>query len=218
MIMTSRTYRQSTARDARAIAIDPANQWLAGFSRRRLDAESIRDTLLMVGGNLDLSPAGPHPFPPEPLWDFTQHKPFKDVYDTNRRSVYLMTQRIQRHPYLAIFDGADPSASTGERMTSTTPLQALYLLNDPFFHEQARRVAERIIGKAPDDEARTAYAYELLLARPPVADERIAAGEFLEKARALVQKEQSAAAGAQIEAWCAYVRSLFRLNEFVYLD
>jgi hypothetical protein len=218
MIMASRTYQQSAARDERAVAVDPTNQWLAGYSRRRLDAESIRDTLLMLGGNLDLSATGPHPFPPEPTWDFTQHKPFKDVFDTNRRSVYLMTQRIQRHPFLAIFDGADPSASTGERMASTTPLQALYLLNDPFFHEQARRLAERIISFAADDEARAAFAYELLMSRPPVADEQIAAHDFLAKARGLVQMEYSATADVEVEAWSAYVRSLFRLNEFVYLD
>ncbi|HJQ81751.1 MAG TPA: PSD1 and planctomycete cytochrome C domain-containing protein [Lacipirellulaceae bacterium] len=218
MIMTSRTYRQSTAREELAVSVDPANQWLSGYTRRRLDAESIRDTMLVVGGNLDLSPAGPHPFPPEPSWDFTQHKPFKDVYDTNRRSVYLMTQRIQRHPYLAIFDGADPSASTGERMTSTTPLQALYLMNDPFLHEQARRVAERIMHHAPDDERRTAYAYELLLARPPMVDEQTQAKKFLEKARKLLQNNKSAVADLEVEAWSAYVRSLFRLNEFVYLD
>jgi hypothetical protein len=218
MIMTSRTYRQSAARDERAIAIDPTNQWLSGFSRRRLDAEAIRDTLLMLGENLDLSTPGAHPFPPESSWDFTQHKPFKEVYDTNRRSVYLMTQRIQRHPYLAIFDGADPSASTGERMTSTTPLQALYLLNDPFAHEQARRLAERVMRHASEDEARTSYAYLLLLARPPKPDEQTDAAAFLEKARAILQNERSATADVEVEAWSAYVRSLFRLNEFVYLD
>jgi hypothetical protein len=112
-IMLSRTYQQSSIRDPQAIAQDPSNEWLAGFPRRRLDAEAIRDTLLFVGGNLDLSPAGPHPFPPAHERKFTQHNPFKAVYETNRRSVYLMTQRIQRHPFLAIFDGADPSTSTG---------------------------------------------------------------------------------------------------------
>ncbi|MDX1925144.1 MAG: DUF1549 domain-containing protein, partial [Pirellulaceae bacterium] len=140
-IMITRTYQQSSMRDSKAIAEDPSNDWLAGYPRRRLDAEAIRDTLLELGGNLDLSPAGPHPFPPEHSWKFTQHNPFKAIYETNRRSVFLMTQRIQRHPYLAIFDGADPSTSTGSRMSTTTPLQALYLLNDPFVHEQAKRVA-----------------------------------------------------------------------------
>jgi hypothetical protein len=91
-------------------------------------------------------------------------------------------------------------------------------MNDPFLHEQSRRVAERIMHHAPDDERRTAYAYELLLARPPMVDEQTQAKKFLEKARKLLQNGKSAAADLEIEAWSAYVRSLFRLNEFVYLD
>ena len=98
--------------DGQRASSTPTNDYLWRFNRRRLDAEAIRDTLLAVGGNLDRTPGGPHPFPPQPTWDFTQHNPFKAVYETNRRSVYLMTQRIQRHPFLALFDGADPNAST----------------------------------------------------------------------------------------------------------
>ncbi|MDP3069348.1 MAG: DUF1549 and DUF1553 domain-containing protein, partial [Opitutaceae bacterium] len=212
LIMLSRTYRLATARSAEAVARDPGNELLAGFPRRRLEAEAIRDALLAAGGNLDLSPAGAHPFPPPHEWKFTQHNPFKAVYASNRRSVYLMTQRIQRHPYLAIFDGADPSASTPARAISTTPLQALYLLNDSFVHDQASRVAARIIAGAPTDRGRIERAYELLLARPPVAEERAAAEAFLARAR------ESTAAPDEAEAWRALIRVLFRLNEFVYLD
>lgn len=216
LIMLSHTYRQSTFRDDAAIASDPANEWLSGSPRRRLDAESIRDTLLALGENLDFSPAGPHPFPPSHSWNFTQHNPFKAVYDTNHRSVYLMTQRIQRHPFFAIFDGADPSASTPTRTTSTTPLQALYLLNDPFVHEQSRRVAERVMHHTADDERRVDFAYQLLFARPASADEIEIAQSFLSRAKALLQ--DAAADQIEEEAWSACLRSLFRLNEFVYLD
>src|SRR5690606_17859232 len=104
MIMLSRTYRLMVQPSIDARAKDPNNELLSSLPLRRLDAESIRDTLLTLGGNLDLSPPGPHPFPPERDWKFTQHNPFKAVYETNRRSVYLMTQRIQRHPFLALFD------------------------------------------------------------------------------------------------------------------
>ncbi len=62
-----------------------------------------------------------------------------------------MTQRIQRHPYLAIFDGADPSTSTATRMVTTTPLQSLYLLNNEFVHQQADRVAQRALGAVPEN-------------------------------------------------------------------
>jgi hypothetical protein len=136
-----------------------------------------------------------------------------------------MTQRIQRHPFLAIFDGADPSTSTAARLTSTTPLQALYLLNDPFVHEQARRVAERIREHASDEPARVNFACELLFARPALPEDVSAAREFLEQARRLLTDDVSTVSSGdapgsalEAEAWRAYVRSLFRLNEFVYLD
>ncbi|MEZ5385871.1 MAG: DUF1553 domain-containing protein [Prosthecobacter sp.] len=214
LIMLSRTYRMSSERDESSIAADPTNEHLSSFPRLRLDAESIRDTLLLLGGNLDTTPAGEHPFPPQNEWNFTQHNAFKAVYPSNHRSVYLMTQRIQRHPYLAIFDGADPSASTAARPTSTTPLQALFLLNDPLVHEQAGLIADRLIRHASDSVERVKFAYQLLFARPPSSDELQAATRFLADAG------QSLPEGGKNgnEAWNAYVRVLLRLNEFVYID
>lgn len=217
-IMLSRVYRQSSDRDAKALAIDPANDWLAGFRRQRLDAESIRDTLLMIGGNLDLSPPGPHPFPPENEWGFTQHKPFKEIYDTNARSVYLMTQRIQRHPFLAIFDGADPSTSTASRSSSITPIQALYLLNDPFVHQQSERIVNRIWSTADTTDERLEVAHQTLFSRPITEDERSAAHDFLSRAQQMLRDEGNQAEPANRQAWQAYLRSLLRLNEFVYVD
>ncbi len=218
MIMLSRTYQQSSARGPKAILQDPANEWLAGFSRRRLEAEAIRDTLLALGGNLDLSPAGAHPFPPERTWDFTQHKPFKDVYESNHRSVYLMTQRIQRHPFLAIFDGADPSTSTAARMISTTPLQALYLLNDEFVHEQAAGMARSLVAEFSDDESRMERAWLLMFGRLPEPDEKQAATAFLAEARQVLQSNSEQLDILDQQCWQALVRSLMRLNEFACLD
>lgn len=151
MIMLFRTYRMSSQLSPAAAEKDPTNDRLSAWPRHRLDAEAIRDTMLLLSGNLDPSIGGAHPFPPQRDWNFTQHNPFKAVYETNHRSVYLMTPRIQRHPYLAIFDGADPSTSTPARQTSTTPLQALYLLNDKFVHEQAEGLARRLHAESNDD-------------------------------------------------------------------
>jgi hypothetical protein len=196
-----------------SMTVDPSNTLLWHFPRRRLDAESIRDTLLVLGGNLDRTPGGAHPFPPQKDWDFTQHKPFKAVYDTNRRSVYLMTQRIVRHPFLAIFDGPDTGASTASRVTSTTPLQALYLLNEEFVHEQASRLAERLralkdgAAKASDAE-RIDLAYTLLFARPASEDERKLGAEYLAKVDAKLGDG----------GWESYVRVLLRTSELVYVE
>jgi hypothetical protein len=184
---------------------DPTNELLGKFRLRRLDAESLRDTLLLVSGNLDTTRPGPHPFPEQTAWDFTQHKPFRAVYEHNHRSVYLMVQRIQRHPFLANFDGADTGASTGSRVTSTTALQSLYFLNDPFVHAQAKGLAERVTG---DDDSRIRQLHEVLFARPATDAEVSRGREYLTKATD---------AGAD-QPWESYVRALFRLNELVYVD
>jgi hypothetical protein len=111
------------------------------LDRRRLDAEALRDALLAVSGKVDLRRPGPHPFPPVAAWGWTQHTPFKDVYDTNCRSVYLMTQRLQRHPFLALFDGPDTNTTTDTRTSSTVPLQLLFAMNNRWFHERAEGLA-----------------------------------------------------------------------------
>src|SRR5205823_10691977 len=122
---------------------DPTNDLFWKATSRRLDAESIRDTMLFVSGELDERGGGEHPFPPAKSWGFTQHAPFVAVYETKRRSVYLMQQRLRKNPYLALFDGADPSSSTGVRLPSTTPLQALFVMNDPLVHTVAAKFAQR---------------------------------------------------------------------------
>lgn len=218
MMMLSHVYQQKSDMSAEAQAQDPSNEWLSAFPQRRLDAESIRDTLLVLGGNLDATPGNKHPFPDQPDWDFTQHNPFKAVYDTKHRSVYLMTQRIQRHPFLAIFDGADPSTSTGLRTASTTPLQALYFLNDPFVHEQSQLFAARVIKSSDDDRERFSFAYQLAIARKPEELETQNALNFLASTR--LKLKDAGLAENQIEsgAWTAMTRVIFRLNEFVYID
>jgi hypothetical protein len=217
-IMLSHTYQLASARSEDAIARDVNNELLSSFPRKRLDAEAIRDTLLAIGGNLDTTPAGPHPFPAQTEWKFTQHNPFKAVYDSRRRSVYLMTQRIQRHPYLAIFDGADPAASTPVRTTSTTPLQALYLLNDAFVHEQSKQFAARVVKGSKDDTARLKRAYQLALSRPPESSELDSGRKFLAAVREKLRADGTPEDQVESESWRAMARVIFRLNEFVYVD
>ena len=218
MLMRSHVYQLSAIHDPAVISSDPANDLLSGFRPRRLSAEEIRDTLLFVSGELNLTRPGPHPFPPMWEWNFTQHNPFKAVYKSDHRSVYLVTQRIQRHPYLAIFDGPDPAASTAVRLTSTTPLQALFLLNDPLVHRVAEKFADRLLSHASGDEERIGRAYQILFCRPPNEEELAAGAGYLDRARSLLKEGGQTGQSLERSAWQSYVRSLFRLNEFVYLD
>jgi hypothetical protein len=183
------------------------------FPRRRLEAEEVRDTLLALAGELDREPGEAHPFPAENT-SFTQHTPFKAVYESKKRSVYLMTQRIQRHPFLALFDGPDANASTAERGSSTVPTQSLYFLNDPFFHARAEAFAKRLLTEP--EETRVHAAHRFSFQRQPTGSERAQAAEFLKTYRPeLADLPESQ---RDLATWSAYARTLLASNELLYVD
>lgn len=203
LILQTAAYQRASAAPAPA---DPENRWLSHFSRRRLSAEELRDSLLAISQQLDLSPGEAHPFPDEKTWTFSQHAPFSAVYETTRRSVYLMVQRQRRHPYLALFDGADPNASTPTRQSTTVPTQALYFINDPFFHAQATAFAGTLRESANDD-ARLSQAYRTLFQREPSQSEQDRVRRFLENYP-----------GDPAEKWAALSRVLLASNEFLFVE
>jgi len=104
------------------------------------------------------------------------------------------------------------------RLTSTTPLQALFLLNDPFTHQQAGKLTDRLLQARPEDKARVSYAYQLMFARLPIADEQASGTTYLNKARTLLRDAATSSDALDHLAWQSYVRSLLSLNEFVYID
>jgi len=203
LILQTDAYQRASATPNQA---DPDNRLLAHFNRRRLTAEELRDSLLNTSGQLDLSRGTSHPFPEEKDWKFSQHRPFNAVYETNRRSAFIMVQRQRRHPYLALFDGADPNASTAARRITTVPTQALYFINDPLFHEQAARLAESVQDESNDD-ARLQAIYRKLFQRAPTQTEYERAAKFL-----------STYPGETNETWSAIARVLLASNEFLHVD
>ncbi|MGB7327694.1 MAG: PSD1 and planctomycete cytochrome C domain-containing protein [Rubripirellula sp.] len=218
-IMTSRTYQLSSQDAAENLAPnlvrDPDNRLHWRFNRQRLDAESIRDTLLMIGGNLDLSPQQePYPFPPRDKWEFTQHHPFNASYSSNRRSVYQMTKRLTAQTYQQTFDGPDPNTCTSSRDESVTALQALYFINDDFLHDQAERIAKQFVSRHDNDTARLEDAFLTILNRPATTEEVDWMSEHLRAVgKRLKDKKDS-----DQRAWNSLTLSLLRLNEFLYLD
>ena len=203
LILTSRTWQLASAASG-------GNALWSHAERRRLDAESIRDALLFVSGDLDATPGGAHPFPAVHTWGFTQHNQFFASYDTPQRTVYQMQQRLKRHPFLGLFDGADPNSSTATRQTSTTPLQSLFAMNDPFLHERAANLAARLLRERPDDASRIERAFQILYARPAQPDETQMAANYLAQ---LAAKQLPAD-----QAWQSLTRALLAANEFLYLD
>ena len=219
LMMLSATYQEESVAAADLTdRSDPTDRsdYYAEFPRRRLSAEEIRDAILMVSGELDSTPAREHPFPSPIGWGYTQHGPFSAVYDHNQRSVYLMTQRLKRHPFLALFDGADPNATTAERLGTTVPTQALFFLNDPFIHTKAEKWAARLLAASADESQRIELAWRRACGRSPTEIERGEANEFLTAYRT----ELTAAKMDNVEArsLAAYLRTIFGSNEFLHLE
>ncbi len=218
LILLSATYQLSSKGGEENAKTDVTNDLRWKFDRQRLDAESIRDAMLVVSGDLDPREASAHPFPHPADWNWSQHKPFEASYPTNKRSVYLMLQRSQRHPYLSIFDGADTNVSTDLRTASITPLQALYMMNSEFIHERSLHFADRLIASAPTDTGRLKLAFQLAFARLPTPEESLHAIDYCRQSR-----EKLAASGVTIgqlprEVWASFLCAVLASNEFIYID
>jgi hypothetical protein len=184
-----------------------------GVTRRRLSAEEIRDSILAVSGRLDRTVGGAHPFPRPFEWGFSQHGPFSAVYDHRQRSVYLMTQRLRRHPFLGLFDGSDPNASTADRARTTVPTQALFFMNDPLLHEAAAAWAVRLEESAGDDGERLQRAWQEALLRPPGVEELRDALDFMGNYGA-----EFSGVDRRRKSLEAVLRSLLSSNEFLHVD
>jgi hypothetical protein len=218
-IMLSHAYQLASGGSSAANEkIDVSADYLWRFERRRLEAEEIRDALLSVSGGLDRTPGGEHPFPAETTWRFSQHVQFFAVYDTNRRSVYIMQQRLKKHPFFEVFDGADQNAITGERSQSITPVQALFLMNNPLAHEQADQLAVRV-GMAFDTmPERIDYAFRLAYGRRAKPGELKEGLGYLQQTKQELTKINTPAEKLTRMALASYCHVLLSSNEFLYVD
>jgi hypothetical protein len=173
-IVTSATYRQSSQSTPAVREKDPRNRLLARYSRRRLDAETVRDQALALSGLLSRKIAGPSVYPPQPdgLWRaaFNGQRtwPTSTGEDRYRRGMYTFWRRTVPYPSMATFDAPSRETCTVRRVPTNTPLQALVTMNDPVFVEAAQALARRITregGATVPDRAR--FALRLALARAP---------------------------------------------------
>lgn len=216
-ITLSHAYQLASTHDSRNFEVDPDNTLVWRMSKKRIEAEAMRDAVLAVSGKLELEqPLGsPVALAGEgimgPFRNFTQ-----DILLDRHRSVFLPVVRDQLPEALALFDFADPSLVTGERSTTNGPTQALYLMNSGFILRQAEAAADLIREAGSTDDARIQAAYLRFLARKPTASETARARSFLEE---FVQvgpgKTREDHADA---AWSAFCQALYASAEFRYLD
>ena len=230
LIVTSRTYQQTSKTTPKLIQLDPENRLLARGPRFRLSAGTIRDQALAVSGLLTHKVGGPSvkPYQPEGLWgDLASDKNYQlakgeDLY---RRSIYTFWKRTVPPPMMMNFDSSGRETCEVTTRRTNTPLQALNLMNDVTFLEAARVLAEQILKKKDD---RIAYAFERILQRKPSKDEETVIANSLKLyhkrfkasgADAIAQvgnsKSSSKLPKSGVAAWTLICSTLLNLDEVV---
>jgi hypothetical protein len=230
LIVTSATYQQASRVTQELLRIDPNNELLARGPRVRLEAESIRDSLLAVSGLLSRKLGGPSVFPPQPANITTEgtYGPLawkvSEGIDRHRRSLYTFSKRTAPFAMLATFDGPSGEACVVRREVSNTPLQALTLLNDVMFLEASRELGRLFANDARDDATRLRSLVERCLSRPPSDTELRLLSEYLNAQRSrLTARELDAAALAgtdaanapEIAAWSLVARVVLNLDQMI---
>jgi len=214
-MVLSRTYRQSSAWRQDAFKADPDNRLLWRASKRRLDAEAIRDAMLAVSGQLDVSrpraslvaEIGDRPVS---IIALDRRVP-PDLDGSLHRSVYLPVLRDKLPDVLDLFDFAEPSLVTGNRETTNVPLQALYLMNSPFVMDRAAALAARVSRFTGDQDRQIRHAFVLCFSRLPSAEELQLARQFFAQAAEMEGAEAT-------DALKLYCHSLLATAEFRNLD
>lgn len=218
-IALSATYRMSSSLETRAVDSDPDGRWHSRHAPRRLTAEELRDSLLLVAEKLDLSLGGSliktadrEYVPGDPSSD-------KALFATPRRSLYLPRYRNVPFDYYTLFDAADASVSTGQRTTTTVAPQALWALNSPFVRDMALALATRcssaVNGVEPSDADRVSRAIEFALARHAEQNEIDRALRFLTEIRPDLKGKDDTELGR--ECLAAFCEMLFATRAFLYL-
>ncbi|MCA9054670.1 MAG: DUF1553 domain-containing protein, partial [Planctomycetaceae bacterium] len=197
-------YRQSSRFDAQAAAIDADNRLLWRMSPRRLDAENLRDAVLVAAGELNTEMAGPGY---RDFETFVRNSQFYEIVDPDaaefyRRTIYRTWIRSGRSPLLDVFDCPDPSTKTPVRAVTVTPLQALSLMNNSFMLRMAERLAERLQQEAGGDvRAQVLRAIDISYGRKATDDEVERYSSFIES-----------------YGLAEFCRVLFNSNEFLVVD
>ena len=223
-IMLSNTYQQSSEPRSAELERDPENRLVWRFNRQRLDFEAMRDSLLAVSGALEATVGGPSTPITEP--------PF-----SARRTVYGFIDRQNLDGLYRTFDFAVPDATSPRRYVTTVPQQALFLMNSPFLHEQARRLAA-VVGKdgqaGSSATSASSFAdraegvrklYLRALGRPPEADELVLGIEFVQRQTATNAAEfvkwkrlPAGNGGPLLSPWDQLAQVLLLTNEFMFVD
>jgi hypothetical protein len=246
LIVMSATYQQDSKPTKKGMDQDPTNQWLWRYNVQRLDFEEVRDTFLTLSGQLNKSAQGGRPFSLSGATASdaaTKKRYTADVSALktaeNKRSVYAMIDRSGLPEMFNTFDFANPDISTGERVLTTVPQQALFMMNSPFIADQVRGILHREdMPKTGSADDKVRFLFRLTMQRPPTSDELEAARKFInsdpsnavetnalvspiagspetENAKAVRKTSQ---ANKSLDIWERYTQVLLLTNELMFVE
>ena len=228
LLAGSSTFAQASDWNPQAAAVDLQNRLLWRWRPRRLEAEAVRDSMLAVSGSLNHSMHGPSMFPripdsvlagqSRPGLDWGEPDPEQNL----RRSVYIFVKRSLAVPELELLDSPDTTSSCEQRRVSTTGPQALTFLNGDFAHEQARRLAGRVMRATGEERANQVRgAFRMGLARGPSPEELKAALDFLQVQEEQIREDMTGTQTTPVireRALQSFCLTLLNTNEFFYLN
>ncbi len=222
LILLSATYQQSSIhpREEAFAQIDPANQFLWKAVRKRLDAESMRDAMLVASGDIDLRLGGPGFRPPvaeEALEGLSRKSDAWKVSPLNeqlRRSLYLYSQRSLQVPLMATFDASDTTQPCAQREVTTVAPQALAMMNNLFTLERSDALADQMF----DEPDVVGAAYRRVMQRSPSEAERRLCERFYAEQLPRIKQIEKDAAAQRRKAIAALCHVLLSSNEFIFVD
>jgi hypothetical protein len=199
--------------------VDPENRLLSHFPRRRLDAESIRDAILAVGGELDTTMGGTLLPTQNHAYVKNSGGPGSISYDVNRRSVYLPVIRSGLYDVFQAFDFADPSTSNGKRIPTTVAPQALFMMNDRVMLRGSDAMAGRLLARADLNAAgRIDLAFRRAYGRPATDREIGRCEDYLRRFERAMADEGVAPEARPRRAWQLLCQAVLSSSEFLYID
>ncbi len=219
LIMLTSAYQMSTRNNPDAALADPDNRLLWHYARRRLEAESLRDAILSVSGELDPTMGGS-------LLPTKNHAYVNNTetggdlnYNVNRRSVYLPIIRSGLYNVFQAFDFADPSASNGKRTPTTVAPQALFMMNDKLVLRCSEALGKRLLARSDlDNPGRIRQLYLTAYGRPATDKEVDRAEGYLRRFGTDLEAQGVTADARPLRVWQAYCQAVFASSEFLYLD
>jgi hypothetical protein len=219
LIMLSNTYQMSSEYDERSAEADPENTLLWRASRRRLEAEEIRDAIMAVSGDLQFVTGGSIMKYKDRQYVANTSRRGDIDYDRNIRAVYIPVVRSSMYDVFRAFDLPDPSTPNGDRDATVVAPQALFMMNGSVVLKHSRLLAENLLRERDrEDAGRIREAYERALSRPPTAQETDQALTFIAKVEKALAEKHNAGEEHRVLAWQSFCKALMASNEFAYLN